>query len=222
MCGFTAIYSYGVHSTPVDGDVLESISQAMAQRGPDGDGLWMSDDGRVGLAHRRLAIIDLSSEAAQPMMLETAKGRLYISYNGEIYNFMELRRELELAGHHFITTSDTEVLLHLYEHYGQDMVNRLRGMFSFAIWDEDRQGMLLARDGFGIKPLYYMDHQGVITAASQVKALLAGLKTQGRTRPDFDAAGHAGFFLFGNVPEPHTLYKGIRAVSYTHLTLPTN
>ena len=151
MCGFTAIYSYGVHSTPVDGDVLESISQAMAQRGPDGDGLWMSDDGRVGLAHRRLAIIDLSSEAAQPMMLETAKGRLYISYNGEIYNFMELRRELELAGHHFITTSDTEVLLHLYEHYGQDMVNRLRGMFSFAIWDEDRQGMLLARDGFGIK-----------------------------------------------------------------------
>jgi asparagine synthase (glutamine-hydrolysing) len=212
MCGFAAIYSYSADASPVDGDVLASISQAMVRRGPDGDGLWLSDEGRVGMAHRRLAIIDLSNDAAQPMMLETPKGRFHISYNGEIYNFRELRHDLEVAGHHFKTFSDTEVLLHLYERYGRDMVERLRGMFAFAIWDENCRGMLLARDGFGIKPLYYLDQQGSFTAASQVKALLAGLKAQGRPRPDFDAAGHAGFFLFGNVPEPHTLYKGIKAL----------
>ena len=212
MCGFAAIYSYGVDAPPVDSGVLGSISQAMARRGPDGEGLWLSDDSRVGLAHRRLAIIDLSNDAAQPMMLERPEGRLHISYNGEIYNFRELRHDLEVAGHHFKTTSDTEVLLHLYVRYGRGMVDRLRGMFAFAIWDEKRQGMLLARDGFGIKPLYYLDQAGAFSAASQVKALLAGLKAQGRPRPDFDAAGHAGFFLFGNVPEPHTLYKGINAL----------
>ena len=135
MCGFAAIYSYGVDAPPVDGSVLESISKSMVRRGPDGDGLWRSDDGRVGMVHRRLAIIDLSNEAAQPMVLETPKGRLHISYNGEIYNFRELRYDLEAAGHHFKTSSDTEVLLHLYERYGRDMVERLRGMFAFAIWD---------------------------------------------------------------------------------------
>jgi len=223
MCGFAAIYSYGVDAPPVDGSVLESISKSMVRRGPDGDGLWRSDDGRVGMVHRRLAIIDLSNEAAQPMVLETPKGRLHISYNGEIYNFRELRYDLEAAGHHFKTSSDTEVLLHLYERYGRDMVERLRGMFAFAIWDEKRRGMLLARDGFGIKPLYYMDQKGAFTAASQVKALLAGLKKQGRPRPDFNAAGHAGFFLFGNVPEPHTLYKGIKALKAgTTLWIDTN
>jgi len=212
MCGFVAIYSYSADAPRVDSDVLESISLAMARRGPDGNGVWLSNNGRVGLAHRRLAIIDLSDEAAQPMMLETPKGRLHITYNGEIYNFKQLRSDLKDAGHHFITSSDTEVLLHLYEQYGRDMVELLRGMFAFAIWDEKRQGMLIARDGFGIKPLYYMEQAGIFTAASQVKALLAGLKTQGIPRPEFDAAGHAGFFLFGNVPEPHTLYKGIKAL----------
>jgi asparagine synthase (glutamine-hydrolysing) len=212
MCGFVAIYSYSADAPLVDSDVLESISLAMARRGPDGNGVWLSNNSRVGLAHRRLAIIDLSDEAAQPMMLETPKGRLHITYNGEIYNFKQLRSDLKDAGHHFKTSSDTEVLLHLYEQYGCDMVELLRGMFAFAIWDEKRQGMLLARDGFGIKPLYYMEQDGIFTAASQVKALLAGLKTQGIPRPEFDAAGHAGFFLFGNVPEPHTLYKGIKAL----------
>ncbi len=212
MCGFVAIYSYGVNAPPVDTEVLKSISLAMVRRGPDGSGSWLSNDGSVGMAHRRLAVVDLSNQAAQPMMLETSIGRLHITYNGEIYNFRELRRDLEDSGHHFRTTSDTEVLLHLYAKYGRDMVERLRGMFAFAIWDEKRQGMLLARDGFGIKPLYYLEQDGICTVASQVKAILAGLKTQGVPRPDYDAAGHVGFFLFGNVPEPHTLYKGIKAL----------
>jgi len=212
MCGFAALYSYAADAPLARRDVLEAISQAMVRRGPDGEGLWMADDKRVGLAHRRLAIIDLSDAAAQPMMLETQEGRFHISYNGEIYNFKELRQELKAAGARFRTSSDTEVLLHLYQRYGRGMTTRLRGMFAFAIWDESRRGMLLARDGFGIKPLYYRDDGKTFSAASQVKALLAGVKAAGCPRPDFDAAGHAGFFLFGSVPEPHTLYKDIRAL----------
>jgi len=212
MCGFAALYSYADEAPPVTREVLGAINQAMARRGPDGEGLWMSDDERIGLAHRRLAIIDLSADAAQPMTLESPAGRLHISYNGEIYNFRELRRELEAAGARFRTASDTEVLLHLYQRYGRAMTSRLRGMFAFAIWDEKRRGMLLGRDGFGVKPLYYMDDGKTLSAASQVKALLAGRQAAGCPRPDFDSAGHAGFFLFGSVPEPHTLYKDIRAL----------
>ena len=212
MCGFAALYSYATAAKPVDGTVLAAINQAMARRGPDGEGLWISEDGRVGLAHKRLAIIDLSDGAAQPMTLETPAGRLHISYNGEIYNFRQLRSELEAKGEIFHSQSDTEVLLRLYQHFGRAMASRLRGMFAFAIWDEARAGMLLGRDGFGIKPLYYRDDGASFAAASQVKALLAGMKASGQPRPSFDAAGHAGFFLFGHVPEPHTLYQGIRAL----------
>jgi asparagine synthase (glutamine-hydrolysing) len=212
MCGFAVLYSYANDGPPVEAQVLGAISQSMARRGPDGQGQWLAEDKRVGLAHRRLAIIDLSEQAAQPMTLENEQGRLHISFNGEIYNFRALRSQLEDAGARFRTSSDTEVLLHLYQKYGRAMTTHLRGMFAFAIWDEKRRGLLLARDGFGIKPLYYMDDGKTFSAASQVKALLAGLKAGGRPRPDFDAAGHAGFFLFGSVPEPHTLYKDIHAL----------
>lgn len=212
MCGFAAVYSYAGDGPPVEADVLAAINQAMARRGPDGQGQWLADDRRVGLAHRRLAIIDLSDEAAQPMTLRGPQGAVHISYNGEIYNFRSLRRKLEDAGARFRTSSDTEVLLHLYQAYGPAMTTHLRGMFAFAIWDESRHGLLLARDGFGIKPLYYMDDGKTFSAASQVKALLAGVKADGKPRPAFDPAGHAGFFLFGSVPEPHTLYKHIHAL----------
>lgn len=212
MCGFAALYSYAADAPPASQDVLGAINQAMVRRGPDGEGLWVSGDRRVGLAHKRLAIIDLSADGAQPMMVETPQGRLHISFNGEIYNFRELRQQLEADGVRFVSNSDTEVLLHLYQRDGRAMVKSLRGMFAFAIWDEHRRGMLLARDGFGIKPLYYMDDGKTLSAASQVKALLAGLRALKRPRPDFDAAGHVGFFLFGSIPDPHTLYKDIRAL----------
>jgi asparagine synthase (glutamine-hydrolysing) len=212
MCGFAALYSYAADAPPVDQGVLTAINQAMVRRGPDGEGQWVSADKRVGLAHKRLAIIDLSADGAQPMMVDTPQGRLHISFNGEIYNFRELRRQLEADGIRFVSNSDTEVLLHLYQRDGRAMTKHLRGMFAFAIWDEQRRGMFLARDGFGIKPLYYMDDGKTLSAASQVKALLAGLKAGKRPNPDFDAAGHVGFFLFGSIPEPHTLYKDIHAL----------
>jgi asparagine synthase (glutamine-hydrolysing) len=206
VCGIAAIFSYRADAPPVDLSELTRIREAMAARGPDGAGNWISKDRRVGLAHRRLAIIDTSEAAAQPMA--TADGSFRVSFNGEIYNYQELRRSLVMKGHVFLTKSDTEVLLHLYQEYGVELLTRLRGMYAFAIWDERKQALFLARDPLGIKPLYYADDGHTLRVASQVKALLAG----GRVETAPEPAGHVGFFLWGHVPEPFTLYRGIRAL----------
>ena len=178
----------------------------MTSRGQDGSGVWISDDRRLGLAHRRLAIIDLSPTGAQPMFDDT--GMLAIVFNGEIYNYRELRAQLKKAGCRFRSTSDTEVLLHLYAEQGVSMLDSLRGMYAFVLWDSRKKALFLARDPYGIKPLYYADDGHSIRAASQVKALLAGGGVD--TAPD--PAGHVGFFLLGHIPDPHTLYRNIRAV----------
>jgi asparagine synthase (glutamine-hydrolysing) len=207
MCGIAAIFAYRDNASPVDQEDLLRIREAMVMRGPDGAGLWISGDQRIGLAHRRLAIIDLTETGAQPMA--TADGSVHIVFNGEIYNYRELRRELEAKGYRVRSQSDTEVLLHLYQERGRDMVQYLRGMYAFAIWDKRKQGLFLARDPFGIKPLYYADDGATIRVASQVKALLKSRTID--TEPE--AAGHVGFLLWGYVPEPYTMYRGIRALS---------
>ena len=206
MCGIAGIFAYHYAAPAVDRDELRAIRDHMTARGPDGRGEWYSENGRVGFGHRRLAIIDLSNHAAQPMA--SADGRLVISFNGEIYNFQALRRQLEQKGYRFRTHSDTEVLLHLYAEKGEAMVHDLRGMFAFALWDEKKQAMLLARDPYGIKPLYYADDGWTLRFASQVKAILAGGKASRQPEP----AGIVGFYLFGSVPEPYTTYQDIRAV----------
>ena len=210
MCGLAAILAYAAGAPPVDETELLAIREAMFARGPDGEGLWMAPDQRVGLAHRRLAIIDLTDAGAQPMAFED--GRYRITYNGEIYNFKALRARLETQGQIFKTQSDTEVLLHLYHRYGPEVVKELRGMFAFALWDNAKQGMLLARDSFGIKPLYYADDGKTVRVASQVKALRAG----GHAGNGVNAAGHVGFYLFGSVPEPHTLFADIKSLPAGH------
>lgn len=206
MCGIVSIFSYGADAPPVDQEELLRIRDRMAARGPDGYGAWYSADGRVGFGHRRLAIIDLSESGAQPMF--TPDGRFGIVFNGEIYNYRELRAKLERNGYRFRSTSDTEVLLYLYAEKGVEMVHDIRGMFAFSIWDEEKRGLFLARDPFGIKPLYYADDGQTFRAASQVKALLAG----GQIDTSPEAAGIVGFFLWGSVPEPYTLFKSIRAL----------
>jgi len=206
MCGIAGIFSHDELAPPVDREELLRIRDHMIRRGPDGEGLWIEPGGCVGLAHRRLAIIDLSPAGLQPM--STADGRLHIVFNGEIYNYRALRMELEAAGVVFRSDSDTEVLLHLYARGGMEMMHALRGMFAFAIWDQREQALFLARDAFGIKPLYYTNDHGVLRFASQVKALLAGGKID--TTPD--PAGHVGFFLLGSVPEPNTMYASVRAL----------
>src|SRR5450756_474752 len=197
MCGIAGIFAYRDHAPPVDQAELLRIREHMINRGPDGAGLWLSSDNRVGLAHRRLAIIDLSDTGAQPMA--TADGQLRITFNGEIYNYRALRKELEAKGVRFRSESDTEVLLHLYANRGMDMVHALRGMYAFGIWDERKKGLFLARDPLGIKPLYFAEGGGSFRFASQVRALLAG-NGIGATP---DPAGHVGFYLWGHVPDPY-------------------
>ncbi|HJW95780.1 MAG TPA: asparagine synthase (glutamine-hydrolyzing) [Thermoanaerobaculia bacterium] len=206
MCGIAALFAYGDDAPPVRREELEAINERMRPRGPDAGGIWISDDRRVGLASRRLAIIDLSPEGDQPLM--DTSGELMIVFNGEIYNHRELRARLERGGARFHSSSDTEVLLQLYRAHGADMVELLRGMFSFCIFDKRTKRMFVARDPYGIKPLYIADDGRTIRIASTVKALLAG----GAVSRTIDPAGVAGFFLMGSVPEPFTIYESIRAV----------
>ncbi len=206
MCGIAGIFAYLDVAPRVDRGELVRMNERMVARGPDGSGLWMSADGRAGFGHLRLAIIDLSDGGAQPM--QACDGRLTITFNGEIYNYRELRAELQARGRVFRSESDTEVLLHLYAEYGSAMVGRLRGMFAFGLWDADRRTLLLARDPLGIKPLYWADDGWTLRFASQAKALLAG----GAVSCEPDPAGIVGFHLFGSVPEPFTVWRGIQSL----------
>lgn len=210
MCGLNGIFAYHPAANDPDGAELLATRDHMRARGPDGEGAWRSDDGRCALGHRRLSIIDLSNAASQPM--STEDGAQVIAFNGEIYNYQALRTELEREGARFRTQSDTEVLLHLYARYGEAMTEGLRGMYAFAIWDRRRRGLFLARDPYGIKPLYTANDGWTFRFASQVKALLAG----GRVSTDPEPAGIVGFHLFGSVPEPFTLYREIRALPAGH------
>ena len=210
MCGLAVIFAYAAHAPPVDARELDAIRDAMSARGPDDVGAWLAPDNRVGLGHRRLAIIDLSPAGHQPMALPDQSA--VITYNGEIYNFAALRSELLAQGRALVSHSDTEVLLHLYERDGADCVRHLRGMFAFAIWDARKRGLFLARDPLGIKPIYLADDGATVRVASQVKALLAG----GRVGRGAEPAGHVGFFLWGHVPDPWTLHRDIRALPAGH------
>lgn len=206
MCGLVGVFSYHPVAPEISRDEVRTIRDYMDTRGPDGFGEWFSSDGRVGLGHRRLSIIDLSEAGKQPMTNED--GSIQLVFNGEIYNYQALREKLIRQGHTFRSHSDSEVLVHLYEEHGEEMVHEMRGMFAFVLWDANRGAMLLARDPYGIKPLYYADDGWTVRAASQVKALLEGKHVSLLPEP----AGIAGFYLTGSVPEPFTIYQEIRAV----------
>lgn len=206
MCGILGIQVYNPNAPRVDIDELRRIRDYMIPRGPDDQGEWVSDDRRTALGHRRLSIIDLSHRSAQPMV--SADGRYVIVFNGEIYNYRALRKRLEGQGRRFVTESDTEVLLHLFADRGEAMLDELRGMFAFGIWDNLAHRLFLARDPYGIKPLYYSDDGQTVRFASQVKAILAG----GALSKEIEPAGMAGFFIFGSVPEPWTFCRGIQAL----------
>ena len=211
MCGIAGLFHYGTVAGPEDRALLDRMSAAMAARGPDSEGVWVSDDAGALFAQRRLAIIDPGPGGWQPRSMDG--GRLVANYNGEIYNYRALKAELEAAGCCFASQSDTEVLLHLYDLYGAAMVERLRGMYALSIWDRARRTMFFARDPFGIKPLYYADDGRTLRFASQVKALLAGGGIDTTPEP----AADVGFLMWGSVPEPFTLYKAIRALPAGHL-----
>lgn len=206
MCGIAGSFAYHPAASRINIPELITIRDAMAARGPDGAGLWQNESGRIALAHRRLAIIDLNTEADQPMV--SANNRFHLVFNGEIYNYRELRQSLEKTGFRFRTHSDTEVLLELFAQQGPAMLSRLRGMFALAIWDSEKNQLTFARDPYGIKPLYVADDGWTIRFASQVKAL----STSAAISKQIEPAAIIGFCLFGSVPEPFTWRQAIRAV----------
>lgn len=201
IAGFVASNS-GVSQANIDG--VRKMMLRMRARGPDAEGMWLGDD--VILGHRRLSILDLDPRSNQPMA--SVERRYWIVFNGEIYNFRQLRKDLQEQGESFRTTSDTEVLLALFARHGRQMLRLLRGMFAIAIWDDLAHEMFLARDPYGIKPLYYAQSKEGLLFASQVKGLLASNLIVQEVEP----AGLAGFYLWGCVPEPWTLFRGIHAL----------
>ncbi|GAB4135648.1 MAG: asparagine synthase (glutamine-hydrolyzing) [Planctomycetaceae bacterium] len=205
MCGIAGVLSLD-GQFEVTEPYLRRMCDAMPHRGPDGDGIWVADNRKVGLGHRRLAIIDLSSTADQPM--SNRAGTVYLTFNGEIYNHAEIRKELIALGHDDWQTdhSDTEVLLRAFEEWGIGCVDRFRGMFAFAIWDARTRELWLARDRVGIKPLYYSRHHGRLAFASEIKVLLSD-PDQGRA-VDEEALFH--YLSFLTTPAPMTLFEGIR------------
>jgi asparagine synthase (glutamine-hydrolysing) len=208
MCGIAGIVARASAGRVSQRDLL-SLRDAQRHRGPDDEGHWISEDGRVGLGHRRLSIIDLSADGRQPM--HDPEGRCRIVFNGEIYNYRALRRELEAAGCRFVTASDTEAILVGYRFWGAEVLNRLRGMFAFAIHDAATGELFLARDPMGIKPLYYSLERERFCFASEVQALRAIGAAEG-TDPDALIA----FLLWGSIPAPATLHANVRALEPGH------
>jgi len=206
MCGICG--QINLNNESVDENLLKSMTSCLLHRGPDDEGIYLKNN--VGLGHRRLSIIDLSPLAHQPMSNED--GTIWIVYNGEIYNFPELREDLRKKGHIFRSKSDTETIIHLYEEYGAECLKYLRGMFAFALWDEKSQSLFLARDRIGKKPLYYRHSQNTFVFASEIKSIL-----QDRSflrKPDHAAIHH--YLTYQYVPSPWTAFEGIKKLPPAH------
>lgn len=209
MCGIAGVFNFGT-GAPADPAALGRATRAMGHRGPDDEGFHF--DGELGLGNRRLSIIDLPG-GHQPISNED--GRVWITFNGEIYNYRDLRPESEARGHRYRTASDTETIVHLYEDFGPGCLERLRGMFAFALWDSRERRLLLARDRLGVKPLFYRLEAGRLTFASELRAL-AELSER---KLEVDPQAVYDFFGFRYVPAPGTFYKGVEKLLPGHYLL---
>lgn len=203
MCGICGQY----RMDGVDADELQQMADAIAHRGPDDEGFYVN--GRIGLGSRRLSIIDLDTGK---MPISNEDGTIWIVYNGEIYNFPSLKQFLEDRGHNFKTDTDTEVIVHLYEEFGEQCVEKLSGMFAFAVWDENRQRLFIARDRIGQKPLYYAHNGRDISFASEIKALL----TNGRIRRQIDYESLHHYLSLRFIPSPRTMLEDVRKLPPAH------
>jgi asparagine synthase (glutamine-hydrolysing) len=206
MCGIAGVMHFE-RGRPVEPALLQAMADRIAHRGPDAEGFWTGPG--VGLAHRRLSIIDL---AAGQQPLGNEDGSIQVVFNGEIYNYLELRNKLLARGHVFRTHSDTEVLVHLYEEAGDALVEQLRGMFAFALWDGRRERLLLARDRLGIKPLYVYRDAGKVLFGSEIKALLGFPDV----RRDLDPCALEDYLAYGMVPGPRSIFRGIEKLQPAH------
>ncbi len=210
MCGISGVAA--TRDSAVARDLLEAMNERLRHRGPDDGGVWLggSGDVRVGLAARRLSVIDLSPRGHMPMT--SADGRLVITYNGEVYNFREIRRELEALGHAFRSDTDTEVVLNAYAQWGAECLHRFNGMFAFAVWDGRERELFVARDRLGVKPLHYAEWGGRFAFASEMKALL-----EDATLPrDIDWDALDLYLTFRIIPHPYTIFKSVRKLAPGH------
>lgn len=203
MCGICGQYNFQDHK-PVIPETIKAMTEAIAHRGPDDEGFFFS--GSLGFGFRRLSIIDLAA-GHQPM--SDRDKSVWVVFNGEIYNFPELRRELEAFGHVFCTRSDTEVIIHGYKQWGSEVFNHLNGMFGLALWDDRRKKLILARDAMGIKLLYYMVEAGSVLFGSELRAILAALPE----RPAVDVSALNQLLRYSYTPSPMTLYQGVRKLA---------
>jgi len=210
VCGIAGRINY-VSERPVSAALVQGMCDLIAHRGPDGSGVWTR--GHAGLGHRRLAIIDLSEAGAQPM--STSDGQIWLTFNGEIYNFMELRSELEARGHRFRSHTDSEVILYAYREYGVECLSHLRGMFAFAIWDEPRRRLLIARDRLGKKPLFYTTDSDGLAFASEPKAFLADPSFSSTPNP----AALSAYLTYQYVPAPMSAFEGVHKLPPAHYLL---
>jgi len=232
MCGIAGVFHRD--RRPVDAEVLVRMTRSIVHRGPDEEGYFLNrqdavdcyagvpmrglrgreGDGHVGFGHRRLSIIDLKT-GQQPLANED--GTVWITFNGEIYNFAELRRELEAKGHAFRTNSDTEMIVHAWEEWGPEAVKRFRGMFAFAVWDERKRVLWLGRDRLGKKPLYYCDHDGSFLFGSEIKTIL---QAPGAPR-DIDPMALSDYLSFQYIPAPRSIFKHVRKLPQAHYAVVT-
>jgi asparagine synthase (glutamine-hydrolysing) len=204
MCGIAGQFDF-TRGAPVDGERLTVMTGVLKHRGPDDYGMYIS--GGLGLGFRRLAILDLSPAGHQPMSDPT--GRYWVVFNGEIYNFRGIREELEALGHRFRSQSDTEVIVAGYAQWGDVILQKLNGMFGVAIWDNVKRRLVVARDAMGIKPVYYSTVDGVLTFASEIRGVLAGLKSQ----PDIDVTAVSQFLCYRYTPAPRTIFEDVRKLA---------
>lgn len=209
MCGILGLVS----TLPLALPRLSAMIETLGHRGPDDQGAWLSDDGSVGLGHMRLSILDPSPLGRNPMQWD--EGRLWITYNGEIYNFQELRHELKAWGYQFRSNTDTEVILAAYDRWGIDCVQRLVGMFALGLWDSDRRRLFLARDRLGQKPLYYAEYGGSFAFASELKALLADPESD----REIDSDAISMYLRYGYIPTPFTAFRFARKLPPAHYAL---
>ncbi len=210
MCGIAGLLDIG--HQPIKGlkPKLKKMTDSIAHRGPDGEGFWTSEDASVGFGHRRLSIVDLSKNGSQPMCNEDKS--IWIVFNGEIYNHADIRPELEKLGHVYHSHTDTETIIHAYEEWGEKCLERFRGMFSFAIWDENMQELFFARDRIGVKPFYYTTYNGQFFFGSEVKPLLA----TGDVPRIMDEEALYHYLTFFVSPAPRTLFKDIFKLKAGH------
>lgn len=213
MCGITGIYIVN-NPLKIKKETLIKMRDSLTHRGPDDSGLYLSNDKKLGLGFRRLAIIDLSKKGNQPMTNE--KRNIWLVFNGEIYNFQEIKKNLIIQGHKFKSKTDSEVIIHLYEEKKENCLEDLNGMFAFVIWDEKEQKLFAARDRIGIKPFYYYYKDGIFLFGSEIKAILENPIV--KKEPNLEAISH--YLTFSCTPAPYTLFKNIYKLPASHyLTL---